>query len=123
MPSPGPFSFRFLEAFGVPLRRIKSGERLFAQGEAGDAMYIVLEGRIDVIVGETTVETVGLHGIVGEMALIDASPRSATAKASANGEVAVVDRATFLELVREEPSFALYVMGILARRIRRMHPH
>lgn len=121
MPSTGPFTFQFLENFGVPLHRIAAGERLFSTGENGDAMYIVLEGKIDVKVGDRIVETVGLHGLIGEMALIDASPRSASAIAATKGEVAVVDRAAFLDLVREEPSFALYVMGVLAGRVRRMN--
>jgi len=113
-----PFTFRFLEQYGVPLRRMRTGEKLFAQGEPGDTMLLVLEGKIDVVVNGEKVSTVGMHGIVGEMALIDDAPRSATAIAVTAGEVAVIDQATFKDLVREDPSFALYVMGILARRIR-----
>jgi CRP-like cAMP-binding protein len=55
------------------------------------------------------------------MALIDAEPRSATAVAASGCEVAVIDRETFLDLVREVPAFALYVMGSMGRRIRRMN--
>jgi CRP-like cAMP-binding protein len=116
-----PFTFQFLEEFGVPLKRLKAGERLFTAGEAGDKMYLVLEGKIDVLVGEQVVGTAGLHGIVGEMALVDLEPRSATAVAREAGEVAVIDRNTFLSLVREQPSFALYIMGVLAKRLRRMN--
>jgi CRP/FNR family cyclic AMP-dependent transcriptional regulator len=121
MRSGGPFNFGFLEEFGVPLRRVKAGETLFRAGEPGDVMLLVIEGKIDIRVGEATVETLGLHGIAGEMSLIDEAPRSATAVAATAGEVAVIDRETFLELVREVPSFALYVMRILADRIRRMN--
>lgn len=116
-----PFTFRFLEEFGVPLGRVGAGERLFKAGDAGDKMYLVLEGAIAIDVGGQTVETVGLHGLVGEMALLDSAPRSATATAVKKGEVAIIDRETFFDLVREEPSFALYVMRIMARRIRAMN--
>jgi CRP/FNR family transcriptional regulator, cyclic AMP receptor protein len=116
-----PFTFQFLEEFGVPLKRIRPGEHLFSAGDAGDQMFLILEGKVDVVVGEKTVSTVGLHGIVGEMALVDREPRSATAIAREAGEVAVIDRATFLELVREQPSFALYIMGVLAKRLRHMN--
>ncbi len=116
-----PFTFHFLEEFGVPLKRVKAGERLFTAGEPGDKMYLVLEGKIDVVVGDEVVGTTGLHGIVGEMALVDLEPRSATAVAKEAGEVAVIDRETFLALVREQPSFALYIMGVLAKRLRRMN--
>ncbi len=113
-----PFTFRFLEQYGVPLRRMRAGEKLFTQGEPGDTMLLVLEGKIDIVVNGEKVSTVGMHGVVGEMALIDDAPRSATAIAATGGEVAVIDQATFKDLVREDPSFALYVMGMLARRIR-----
>lgn len=113
-----PFTFRFLEQYGVPLRRMRTGEKLFTQGEPGDTMLLVLEGKIDIVINGEKVSTVGMHGVVGEMALIDDAPRSATAIAATGGEVAVIDQATFKDLVREDPSFALYVMGMLARRIR-----
>lgn len=117
----GPFNFSFLESFGVPLRHLKAGETLFQAGEEGKHMYLVVEGRIDVKVGGTIVENVGLHGIVGEMALIDKSPRSATAIAATNTEIAEIDRDVFLTLVGESPAFSLYVMKLMAARIRRMN--
>jgi CRP-like cAMP-binding protein len=117
----GPFHFGFLEEFGVPLRRLKAGEVIFKAGDAGDSMILVMEGRVEIKVGDRIVDTLGLHGIAGEMALIDSAPRSATAVAATGCEVAVIDRETFLDLVREVPSFALYVMRILGLRIRRMN--
>ena len=121
MSDSAPFNFSFLETFGVPLERMAAGEVLFEKGEAGGSMYLVLEGRIEVCLGDKVVETVGLNDIVGEMALLDQAPRSATARAATAGEVAVIDRATFLDLVRENPSFSLYVMRRMAARIRKMN--
>ena len=117
----GPFNFDFLESFGVPLKRVKAGEVLFQKGEPGEAMFLVLEGRIDIKLGDKVVDTVGLYGLIGEMALLDAAPRSATAVASSGGEVAVINRQTFLDLVRENPSFSLYVMRRMAARLRHMN--
>jgi CRP-like cAMP-binding protein len=54
------------------------------------------------------------------MALIDGCPRAAAALASEPTEVAVVDMATFLKLIGEEPKFALRVMRVLTVRIRRI---
>jgi CRP-like cAMP-binding protein len=121
MSNGGPFNFGFLETFGVPLQRIRAGDVLFKAGEPGEVMILVVEGRVDIRVGERTVETLGLHGIAGEMALIDNAPRSATAVAASAGEIALIDRDTFLDLVREVPAFSLYVMRTLADRIRRMN--
>jgi hypothetical protein len=44
----GPFNFSFLEAFGVPLCRLKAGETLFRTGEEGKPMFLVVEGQIEV---------------------------------------------------------------------------
>lgn len=121
MPDRGPFDFSFFEDFGVPLKRVAAGEVLFRTGDPGKSMYLVLEGKIDVEVGGKTVETVGLHGIVGEMALIDLGPRSATAVAATASELADIDRDVFLALVGESPAFSLFVMKLMAARIRRMN--
>jgi CRP/FNR family transcriptional regulator, cyclic AMP receptor protein len=121
MTSAGPFSFGFLEEFGVPLKRFATGDVLFTAGSPGDTMLLVLEGRVDVKLGERTVDTAGVYTILGEMALIDAGPRSATAVAASDGEMAIIDRQTFLDLVREQPSFSLYVMRAMATRLRRMN--
>jgi len=59
--------------------------------------------------------------VFGEMALIDGSPRSATAIAAEASEVAPIDQAAFTHLVRHDPEFALRVMRILAGRIRQMN--
>lgn len=119
--SPGPLSYDFLEAFGVPLRHLKAGETLFLEGDEGRHMFLVVDGRIDVKVAGMIVENVGANGVVGEMALIDGSPRSATAFARVDTKLAVVDRDLFLAIVSESPAFSLYVMKLMAGRIRRMN--
>lgn len=121
MPETSPFNFGFLEQFGVTIQRFQKGDILIRKGDVGNAMLLILEGQLTVLVDGRAAETVGLHGIVGEMALIDTSPRSATVRALSAGEAAVIDRATFLDLVREVPAFSLYVMQALARRVRQMN--
>jgi CRP-like cAMP-binding protein len=117
----GPFSFEFLETLGVPLRDLRAGETLFLADDEGRHMYVVVEGRIDVKVGGMIVEHVGPNSVVGEMALIDLGPRSATAVARVDTKLAEIGRDDFLSLVSEYPSFALYVMKLMAGRIRRMN--
>ena len=55
------------------------------------------------------------------MALIDKAPRSATVTAATPAEVAVIGRDVFLALVGESPAFSLYVMKLMAARIRRLN--
>ena len=94
--------------------------RQILEHDTGDCLYVVHTGRVDVITFGTLLESVGPNGIFGEMAMIDDGPRSAAALTSEPTELAVVDKTTFLTLVREEPEFALRVMRVLAQRIRRM---
>jgi len=115
-----PFDVELLVSRGVPLRRFDAGERVFLEDDAGDVLYVVRSGQVDVITFGKVLESVGPGGILGEMALIDDGPRSAAALASEATEVAAIDKDTFHALVREEPEFALAIMRILTQRIRRM---
>lgn len=116
-----PFDFDFLERFKIPLKRYAAGETIFMEDDPGDLMYLIVEGKVNIVTYGTVLENVSLHGIFGELALIDNSPRSAAALASEPTEVALISRDTFLDLVRHNPAFSLYVMRQLATRIRRMN--
>jgi CRP-like cAMP-binding protein len=109
-----------LDRRNAPLRRLEAGERVFLEDDAGDCMFVVRSGKVDVITFGNVLESVGPGGVFGEMALIDGGPRSAAALAAEATEVAVIDKAIFETLVREEPTFALAIMRLLVGRIRRM---
>jgi CRP/FNR family cyclic AMP-dependent transcriptional regulator len=94
------------------------GTTVFEQGAPGDVMYVVLDGELELRAGDTVLEVAVPGEIVGEMALIDAQPRSATAVARSHCRLAVVGEKRFLFLVQQTPFFALHVMGILADRLR-----
>lgn len=98
--------------------RFDPGQVVFKAGEMGAAMYIVRSGTVELRVGETVIETVGRGGMLGEMALIDPAPRSATAVAGPECTLVGVDEATFHALVKQIPGFALEVMRVMARRLR-----
>ena len=67
---------------------LEPGEVLFREGDPGEVMFAVVEGRIELSRHGHGVEEVGPGGILGELALIDASPRSATATAGTAARVA-----------------------------------
>ncbi|MDX2257822.1 MAG: cyclic nucleotide-binding domain-containing protein [Hyphomicrobiaceae bacterium] len=113
------FDFSRMAAGSTKTRRYGADERLFIEGDAGDQLFIVRSGRIAIKSAGAIVENIGPGGILGEMALIDGSPRSATAIAAEPSEVAVIDRAAFLSLVRNDGDFALLLMRLLAHRLRR----
>ena len=102
-----------------------AGSEIFRQGDAGSEMYGVVQGTVELRVGDAVVRTLEADDVFGEMALIDASPRSATAVATTDTVLAVIDQHRFLFLVQETPMFALQVMSAswrLAPRATRLTP-
>ncbi len=95
------------------------GQAIFREGDPGDSLYIVAEGQVDIVKGGQTLETVGSGGMLGEFALIDDKPRSATAIARTDCLLARVSRQHFLALIQRTPLFALQVMRVMADRLRR----
>ena len=117
----GMFDLRALAAAGFDFQRYGAGEKVFITDEEGDTMYAVRSGLIEITAYGEVLDRVGPGGYFGELALIDGSPRSATAFVVEDSEVAAISRDGFLRLVRSEPTFALEIMRQLARRLRGMN--
>jgi CRP-like cAMP-binding protein len=100
-------------------RTVPAGTVLFETGQPGDVLYVVLSGTVETRIGGQVVETLTAGGIVGEMALIDKSPRSGDAVAVSETVVVPIDERRFLFLVQQTPFFALNVMRVMAERLRR----
>jgi CRP/FNR family cyclic AMP-dependent transcriptional regulator len=111
--------FQLLAKAGFPPATFASGDIIFAKGEKGDKMYLIRSGEVEIERDGKIIETLSPGGIFGEMALIDGSPRAATARAKTACEVAPVTEKSFLFLVHETPFFAIAVMRTLAERLRR----
>lgn len=101
-------------------RDFERGQRIFTQGETGRTMYVVHEGEVELLVNGQLVETVVAGGVLGEMGLIDTSPRSATAVARTDCKLIPVNKQRFTLLVQHTPDFALQLMRIMAGRLRVM---
>jgi CRP-like cAMP-binding protein len=99
-------------------RRVPAGTVIFAEGSSGEEMFGVMEGRVELRLPNGNAVEIHPDETFGEMALLDKSPRSATATALEDSTLAVIDRNRFLFLVHETPMFALQVMGSLAERLR-----
>ena len=111
-------NFGVLAGAGAPVREFKAGEVIFNEGDAGAEFFVIQSGKVDVRLGNRLLGTLGDHDILGEMALIDPAPRSATAVAKTDVKIVPVSEKQFLFLVSHTPHFALNVMRILARRLR-----
>ncbi|MDB5810368.1 MAG: putative transcriptional regulator, Crp/Fnr family [Betaproteobacteria bacterium] len=101
-------------------RSFTTGQNIFSEGDAGDFMYVVIEGRVDLLVRGRLVEQLESGGVLGEMALLDKTPRSATAVAKADCKLVAIDERRFKFLVQQTPHFSLQSMRIIADRLRRM---
>ena len=97
-----------------PTRNFAKGKTIFQEGDRGDEFFVVVRGRVEIRSGDRHFETLGADGIFGEMALIDDSPRSATAVALTDVTLAPIKENQFLFLVKNTPFFALSVMRVLA---------
>jgi CRP/FNR family cyclic AMP-dependent transcriptional regulator len=96
---------------------------IFEEGSTGRELYVVLDGKIDIVKDSgavrTTIVTLGKGEFFGEMAVIDGSSRSATAIAGApKTKVMRINHARFVYLVSQQPAFALMIMDALSKRLR-----
>jgi CRP/FNR family transcriptional regulator, cyclic AMP receptor protein len=102
-------------------RICEAGETIFQEYDMGAEMYVVLEGEVELSIGGTVVETLGRGEPFGEMALIDQSPRVATATAKSRCALAVIPEKRFLFLIQTAPDFGLQIMKVMADRLRKMN--
>ncbi len=108
------------------LQSYRKSEVIFEEGSLGSEMYLIHSGRVMLSVRKSETQQMPLvvlnpGDFFGEMALVDDSPRSATASAvEDNTELFVIDRARFLFMVRQQPEFALSLMHTLCQRLRDM---
>ena len=99
------------------------GQVIFEEGSTGRELFVVLEGKVDIVkmtdAGETPIVSLGKGEFFGEMAVIDGSSRSATAiAATARTRVMRINHARFVYLVSQQPAFALMIMDALSKRLR-----
>lgn len=104
------------------VRSFKQGEAIFNEGDPADCMFAVVEGAVDIVIKGAVVEHIGAGGVFGEMALIDAKPRSAAAVAATDCQIAAINEKRFLRLVEQLPRFALQIMRVITERLRRSGP-
>ena len=105
-------------ADALEITRISGGSRLFAQGDAGDAAYLVLSGRLRVERPQggriQVLREVGRGELVGELSLLTGAPRSATVRATRDTEVGRMPRDRFDALIVAHPALAIRLTQMLA---------
>lgn len=95
-----------------------AGETLMREGDRGQELFILVSGKATVTRGGTTIATLGPGDFVGEMALIDDKPRSATVTADEDLSVLAISVQEFKPLLQAVPDMAEKLLKSLARRLR-----
>jgi CRP-like cAMP-binding protein len=99
---------------------------LFIEGMAGEVLYIIKKGKVDIIKktpqGEVLLSSLGDGEFLGEMSLIDDSKRSATARVAEDSELVVITRKCFNDMLQGDPTITakllLHFLRVSAKRLR-----
>ena len=101
---------------------VRDGEQIFAEGDAGRQMYIIASGQVRVTLGEGDQEValgvIERGDFFGEMALLEALPRSANAYAVGETRLVVIEPGALLLRIRRDPTFAIEMLHHLSGRLR-----
>ncbi|GCE13185.1 cyclic nucleotide-binding domain-containing protein [Tengunoibacter tsumagoiensis] len=107
-------------------RTYTAGSTLFAQGDAGVGLYIVISGKVRIIhksnpeADEEELRVLGPGEVIGEMALLDDLPRSASAIAIDDVKVLLLPVWEFRTILRNHPDITLNLLSVLSRRLRKV---
>jgi CRP-like cAMP-binding protein len=100
---------------------------LFEEGEEGDSLYLIVEGRVGVKKkgneDEELVAEIGASQCVGEMAILSDEPRTATVETMEDTNLLVINKKSFKTIVRKNPEIAFHIFNILVRRMRGAYKH
>lgn len=118
---PRDVSFKLLA--GKRTLRLREGMTLFERGDIGDGCYWLLQGVVAVTVAsasgdERILALLGPNAIIGELAMLDGLPRSASVRALRDCELAFVSRVAFTELLHRHPELYEGIVTTLAARLR-----
>ena len=100
---------------------IEQGELVFEEGETGDCMYIIYSGQIQIHKGKTVLAVLTEKEVFGELSLLDAETRSASATAAADCFLFKIDQEPFYELIESRPEVAMGFIKILCKRLRKQN--
>ena len=101
---------------------VKTGDLLIEEGAPGHALYIVLSGELEVTKradgGDVVLAVRKAGEFLGEMSLIERAPRTASARATTDGEMLEIDAAAFQSLIETNPGFGTTILQTMAGRLR-----
>lgn len=97
---------------------IEQGTAIFKEGDTGDCMYIIYQGQVRIHKGDKELAILGEKEVFGELSLLDAETRSASATAHTDCVLYKIDQEPFYELIDSRPEIAKGFIKILCQRLR-----
>ena len=97
---------------------VPRGEVIFREGDFGDALYVIVEGRVRISLRAHVLDTLGERQYFGEMSLLDGEPRSASALAETDALLLRIRQEEFHRILARNFDVALAVIRTLSRRLR-----
>ena len=107
----------------VHIRNLVEGDTLMRKGETGDSLFMINEGWFKIVTqdaqgGELIINKTGPGETLGEMALLDEAPRSATVIALSDAKVLELKKDAFMEILDQRPDIALSLIRGFSSRLR-----
>jgi CRP-like cAMP-binding protein len=106
-------------------RFYEDGEVIVRQGDVGECMFVIQDGEVEIVREEDGHEihvgSAGRNEVLGEMAIFDRQPRSATIKAKGRARVLTLDKRNFLRRINEDPSLAFRMVETMSHRVRELN--
>ncbi len=100
---------------------VEQDEIIFEEGETGDCMYIIFSGQVQIHKGKIGLAVLGEKEVFGELSLLDAETRSASATAATDCFLFKIDQEPFYELIDSRPEVAMGFIKILCKRLRQIN--
>ncbi|MBI2752893.1 MAG: cyclic nucleotide-binding domain-containing protein [Betaproteobacteria bacterium] len=110
-----------LLCFGSERLTYDPGQIVVREGDAADAVYVLIEGAVEITIsspkGPIVVNTIGRHEVIGEIAIFGDVPRTATVTAIARVDALKISKGLFINIVRQSPDAAIELLRILSTRL------
>lgn len=125
----GNYTLQLLEEYAMQTSGLgkvyQNGEIVIRQGEAGDNMFVIQEGQVEVVVEQDGQEVrLAIQGAgqpIGEMAIFEHEVRSATVRALGQARILTVDRKSLVRRIHQDPSLTYFMMQTMSQRVRELN--
>ncbi|HNE02918.1 MAG TPA: Npt1/Npt2 family nucleotide transporter [Anaerolineales bacterium] len=97
---------------------VQPGDEIIREGETGDSLYIIVDGKVEVVDDNRILNQLGARAVFGELSMLDSSPRTATIRAIEETSLLRLDQTSFYEIMSDYVEVAMGTIQLLTRNLR-----